>query len=59
MNLIYNLIINIVIDGGFVELIKSNLLNFHDTDIVTNANAMEFISFECSFITYSELVPNS
>jgi hypothetical protein len=30
MNLIYNLIINIVIDGGFVELIKSNLLNFHD-----------------------------
>lgn len=59
MNLIYNLIINIVIDGGFVELIKSNLLNFHDIDIVTNANAMEFISFECSSITYSELVPNS
>ncbi len=59
MNMIYKLIINIVIDGGFVELIKSNLLNFHDIDIVTNVNDMEFISFECSFMTCSELVPNS
>jgi len=59
MNLIYNLIINIVIDGGFVELIKSNLLNFHDIDTITNANVMEFISFECSSMTCNELVPNS
>jgi hypothetical protein len=55
MNLIYNLIINI----GFVKLINSNLLNFHDIDIVIDANAMEFISFECSSMTCSELVPNS
>jgi hypothetical protein len=59
MNLIYKLIINIVIDNGFVKLIKSNLLNFHDIDFVIDANAMEFISFECSYLTCSELVPNS
>ncbi len=59
LNLIYNLIINIVIDNGFVELMKSNLLNFHEIDIVTDANAMEFISFKCSSMTCSELVPIS
>lgn len=59
MNLIYNLIINIVIDSGFVELINFNLLNFHDIDTVIDANVMEFISFVCSFMTCNELVPDS
>jgi hypothetical protein len=41
-----------------MELIKSNLLNFHYIDIITDANVMEFISFECSSMICNELVPN-
>jgi hypothetical protein len=57
--MLYNLIINIVIHSGFVKLIKSNILNFHDIDIVIDVNVMEFISFECSSMTCIGLVPNS
>jgi len=42
----------------FMELIKSNLLNFHYIDIITDANVMEFISFECSSMICNELVLN-